>query len=202
MTPRPRTVSDEQILFATQRIMSRLGPTKLTLAAVAKEAGLSAATLVQRFGSKRGLMLALWASALDGVDGCFDAHRPANSSPLDALVSAATMMSRDTKSPEEMANSLAFLQIDLSDPEFYQNMLVLSERTEAGYQALLDEAVRRRELVKCDTARLARAVNAIAGGSLIAWAVFRKGSAERWVRADLETLLKPYRRGGRGAARA
>ena len=51
--------------------MSRLGPARLTLAEVAKEAGLSPATLVQRFGSKRGLMLALWAAAVEGVDACF-----------------------------------------------------------------------------------------------------------------------------------
>jgi AcrR family transcriptional regulator len=194
MSPRPRTVSDEAILAAAVRAMSRLGPTRLTLAAVAKEAGLSAATLLQRFGSKRGLMLALWADALDGVDACFDMLRPQFASPLETLVAAATEMSRHTRSPEEMANHLAFLQIDLSDPEFHRNMLVMSERTDAGYRALLDEAVAVGELVPCDTARLARALGAIAGGSLIAWAVFRTGSAEAWVRGDLETLLAPYRR--------
>ena len=111
------------------------------------------------------------------------------------------MMAKGTKSAEELANSLAFLQIDLTDPEFHPHMLVLSQRTEAGYRALLDEAVERGELVTCDTAQLARAVNAIAGGSLISWAVFRKGSAERWVRADLETLLTPYRRKSTAARR-
>jgi len=40
---------------------------------------------------------------------------------------------------------------------------------------------------------MARAINAIAGGSLIAWAIFREGTAERWVRRDVETLLAPYR---------
>jgi AcrR family transcriptional regulator len=193
MSPRPRTVPDEHILGATQRAMSRLGPARLTLAEVAKEAGLSPATLVQRFGSKRGLMLALWAGAVEGVDACFKMLRPAHASPLDALLDAATMMSRHTKSPEEMANHLAFLQIDVSDPEFHRHMLVLSKRTEAGYRALLDEAVALREIVRCDTARLARAISAMAGGSLISWAVFREGTAESWVRGDLETLLAAYR---------
>ena len=40
---------------------------------------------------------------------------------------------------------------------------------------------------------MARAINALAGGSLIAWAILREGSAEKWVRRDLETLLAPYR---------
>ena len=82
MSPRPRTVPDEQILTAAQRAMSRLGPARLTLAEVATEAGLSAATLVQRFGSKRGLMLALWASAVDGIDACFAMIRLDCPSPL------------------------------------------------------------------------------------------------------------------------
>ncbi|HEY7498626.1 MAG TPA: TetR/AcrR family transcriptional regulator [Vicinamibacterales bacterium] len=197
MSPRPRTVPDAQILGAAQRAMARLGPKRLTLADVAKEAGLSPATLVQRFGSKRGLMLALWADALDGVEACFSMLRPAHPSPMAALVAAATQFARWTKTPEEMANHLAFLQIDLSDPDFRQNILEMSRRTEAGYRALLDEAITARELVKCDTRRLARAVGAISGGSLIGWAVFREGNAASWVRKDLETLLKPYRRNGR-----
>lgn len=193
MSPRPRTVPDEHILGATHRAMSQLGPVKLTLAAVAKEAGLSPATLVQRFGSKRGLMLALWAGAVDGIDACFAMLRPAHASPLAALMAAATEMARHTTSPEELANSLAFLQIDISDPDFHRNMLEMSRRTEAGYRALLDEAIAARELSRCDTARLARAVSAVAGGSLIGWAVFREGPAEQWVRGDLDTLLAPYR---------
>jgi AcrR family transcriptional regulator len=193
MSPRPRTVPDEHILNAAQRAMSRLGPARLTLADVAKEAGLSAATLVQRFGSKRGLILALWKTALDGVDACFEMLRPAHRSPLDAVVAGATFMAQATKTPEEMANHLAFLQMDLSDPEFHRYMLEFSHRTEAGYRALLDEAVAAGELVACDTTRLARAIGALAGGSLIGWAVFRKGAAEAWVRDDLDILLAPYR---------
>jgi AcrR family transcriptional regulator len=193
MSPRPRTVPDEQILIAAQRAMSRLGPARLTLAEVAKEAGLSPATLVQRFGSKRGLILALWASAVDGVDACFEMLRLDCQSPLAAVLAGATMMSQGTTSAEEMANHLAFLQMDVSDPEFHQHMLVLSRRTEDGYTKLLDEAIKKREIIACETRRLARAISATAGGSLISWAIFREGTAEAWVRADLETLLAPYR---------
>jgi AcrR family transcriptional regulator len=193
MTPRPRTVDDPAILGAAGRIISRQGPTKFTLADVASEVGLSAATLVQRFGSKRGLMLALACSARDSVEACFNVVRASNPSPLAAVLAAGTEMTRYVNSPEEMSNHLAFLQTDLSDPEFYAVMLENSRRIVAGYRSLLDEAVAARELVPCDTARLARAVDAVAGGSLIGWAVYREGSAETWVRTDLHTLLDPYR---------
>jgi hypothetical protein len=102
-------------------------------------------------------------------------------------------MAQMANTPEELSNSLAFLQIDISDPEFYQHTLKLSKKTLAGYRALLKEAVAAGELKPHDTARMARAINAIAGGSLISWAVFREGSAEKWLRRDLEMLLAPYR---------
>jgi hypothetical protein len=93
-----------------------------------------------------------------------------------------------------MANHLASLQIDLSDPDFHRLLLEDTRRQLTGYRALLDEAVDAGEIVPCDTARLARTMAALAGGSLLTWATLREGRAKRWVRDDLTTLLEPYRR--------
>jgi AcrR family transcriptional regulator len=203
MSPRPRTIADADILTAANRAIGRLGPARLTLADVAREAGLAPATLVQRFGSKRGLLLALVQTGSDGVDACFDAVRAAHRSPLAALVAAATDMTRHVKSPEELANGLAFLQMDVSDPEFHRIAVENSRRMTAGYRRLLDEAVAARELAPCDTARLARAVGAVSAGSLIGWAILRAGPADRYVRTDLMTLLAPYRQSkGAGKSRS
>ena len=197
MSPRPRTRHDADILEAAGRVISRLGPARFRLADVAREIGLSAATLVQRFGSKRGLMLALAESARDSVDACFDLVRRAHRSPLSALVAAATEMTKYVESPEAMSNHLAFLQMDLSDPDFYAVMLENSRRIDAGYRQLIEAAVAAGELQGCDTARLARAVGAMSTGSLIGWAIYRQGNAAKWVRADLQTILAPYRAVGR-----
>jgi AcrR family transcriptional regulator len=193
VAPRPRTVSDEEILIAAHRTIARLGPARVTLADVANEARLAPATLVQRFGSKRGLLLALVELGVNGVDACFADMRAAHQSPLAALVAAATEMTRQVKSPQELANGLAFLQLDVSDPDFHRLAVKNSRRLHAGYKALLDEAVAAGELAPCDTAHLARTVGAVSGGSLIAWAIMREGPAEHWVREDLMMLLAPYR---------
>src|SRR5918992_5126590 len=73
MSPRPRTIDDGDILQAAAMTISRVGPSNFTLADVASAVGLSPATLVQRFGSKRGLMLALAEQGVAGVDACFAA---------------------------------------------------------------------------------------------------------------------------------
>jgi AcrR family transcriptional regulator len=193
MSPRSRTVPDEDIIAAAAKVIGRVGPGNLTLADVGKEIGLSAATLVQRFGSKRGLLLAMAKSAADSVDACFDTVRAAHRSPLAALVAAATDMTRYLDTPEEVANSLAFLQMDLSDPDFHRLMVINSKKQLEGYRRLLQEAIDAGELVDCDTRRLVRAITAVCGGSLIGWAVFRQGSATAWVRADVDAVLEPYR---------
>jgi hypothetical protein len=35
-------------------------------------------------------------------------------------------------------------------------------------------------------------VEALIGGSMLTWALYRKGTAVRWVRADLKAALDPY----------
>ena len=193
MSPRPRTIADAQIIEAAAKVIGRVGPGNLTLADVGKEAGLSAATLVQRFGSKRGLLLAMATSAAESMDACFDMVRAAHASPLAALVAAATDITRYFDTPEEVANHLSFLQMDLSDPDFHRLMVISSRKTLEGYRRLLREAVDAGELVECDTQRLARAITAVCGGSLIQWAVFKQGAAIAWVRQDVDAVLAPYR---------
>src|SRR5437016_3308902 len=120
MTPRPRLASDEQIVAATGRVIGRLGPNSLTLADVAREMKISPATLVQRFGSKRGLLLAVAAQCSAGVEQCFVQARAAEPSPLEALIASYADTTEWVQTPEALANHLAFLQMDLTDPDFYR----------------------------------------------------------------------------------
>jgi AcrR family transcriptional regulator len=201
---RPRTISDDAIFAAAQRAMTRLGPVKLTLADVAKDAGISPSTLVQRFGSKRGLLLAVsTAAAAGGMDACFEMLRQTTKSPLEQLIAAAMFMTQAVAAPDDVSNHLGFfLQVDLSDPDFYPHTLEMSRQMDAHYVRLAQEAVAAGELVPCDTTALARAIGAVATGSLIGWAVYRQGKAEEWVRRDIDTLVAPYRRqAGHGATR-
>lgn len=56
---RPRTASAEAILAATRRAIARRGPGKLTLSAVAAEAGVSRPTLYRWFPTKAHLLAAI-----------------------------------------------------------------------------------------------------------------------------------------------
>jgi AcrR family transcriptional regulator len=190
MSPRPRATSNAEIFAATHRAVSRLGPVRLTLAQVAAEAGVAPATLVQRFGSKRGLLLAFASQGGDELD-TIASIRAAHPSPIAALRAVADCMTGMAPSPEVLANHLAFLQIDLVDPDFHKLALAHAKGMLADIQTLLDEAIKVRELAPCDTERLALAVAGIMNGSLLQWAIDREGTVRERMQSDLEMLLKP-----------
>lgn len=172
--------------------MQRAGPSRFTLALVAKEAGLSPATLVQRFGSKRKLLQALAASGT-GFGHHFVAQlRTQYRSPLQVAREFLLCFAEMAATPREMANHLAWLQMDLTDPVMHRNLLDLSQDNLTILTGLLDEAVAAGELVPDDSAALARVLSALTTGGLLAWATFRKGTARAWLEQDLDLVLRPY----------
>src|SRR5580658_4069667 len=176
MSPRPRETSDEEILAATGRVMQRRSPTQLTLADVAKEAGVVPATLIQRFGTNRGLLLAMCRTAPGSVPRQFAAARTRHESPLKALIELYAEGTAFAPTPEAMANGLAWLQNDLTDPDFHAITLTQFRIIRDETRRLLDDAVAARELRKCDTAALARLIQHVNGGDMLAWAVYRQSS--------------------------
>jgi AcrR family transcriptional regulator len=198
MSPRTRKASDEQVFEAAFRMMSRTAPAKLTLGAIAAEAGLTPAALVQRFGSKRGLLLTLAEKAADAPKAMFKELRAAHQSPLAALREYASCLAGMGSTPGALAHNLGYLQVDLTDPDFHRHTRAMAVATAASLRDLLDAAVTVGELAPgTDTAALTRLVQALLSGSLISWAFYRDGTAEKWMLEDLESLLRPHLRPAR-----
>jgi AcrR family transcriptional regulator len=193
MSPRSRKASDAEIFAAAHRVMSRLGPAQWTLADIAGEAGLTAGALVQRFGSKHGLLVALTSKVAESVPEMFGLLRGNQRSPLAAVCAYAECMAQMGDSPRALAHHLAYLQLDLTDPDLHQHVRAQASATRLALRGLLDEAVVAGELAPdVDTAALARAVEVTLSGSLLTWAFYQDGPAISWVRHDLETLLVRY----------
>ena len=190
---RPRKVSDDEVFAAAYRAMTRLSPSELTLAAIASEAGVTAGALVQRFGSKRDLLLALSGRYSSGTAEMFAGLRHASRSPLATLRAYGDCLSQMAVSPAALARSLSYLQIDLTDPDFRKHLQVQARATRAELQSLIAAAVAARELSpRTDPKRLARLIEAVLAGSMMAWAHYQEGSAANWMRDDLEAVLAPY----------
>ena len=109
----------------------------------------------------------------------------------------AECMAQLAQSPAALARNLAYLQIDLADPDFREQLAVQAKATRAGLIDLLTDAVAAGELKRgTDVAALARTVEAIVSGSLMTWAFYSEGPAERWIRDDVNAVLTPHLRDG------
>jgi AcrR family transcriptional regulator len=193
VSPRPRKVSDDDVFAAAYRAMNQLGPGELTLAHVADEAGVTAGALVQRFGSKRGMLLALSAQAAASAGEFIRGLAAQHASPLAAVRAYADCMAQMAQSPAALARSLGYLQIDLADPEFRAHLAVQGKATRAGLVELITAAIAKKELRRgTDAAALARAVEVAISGSMLTWAFYQEGTAASSMRQDVDAVLQPY----------
>ena len=188
MVGRPRTHSDDALLDATFRAVGAVGPARLTLADVAREAGVAPATLVQRFGSKRALLVAAASRSAARAGTALPAPGEA---PLAALVDGLISLTAPVRDPAAFANHLALLQLDLADPELRALAVAHARGLRRAIRALLNAAVAAGELEPCDTRDLADAVHATFHGALLDWAVDRRGTLARRVRRALDAVLRP-----------
>lgn len=197
MSPRPRKASDEEVFAAAYRAMNRLGPGELTLAHIAEEAGVTASALVQRFGSKRELLLLLSSQVAGGTTSLFAGLRAAHRSPLATLYAYAECMAGLGPTPAALARNLSWLLVDLTDKDFRKNVQAQTRLTEQEVRKLIEDAFQSGELRPVGRRRvnytaMARMVSAQISGSLMNWAFSEEGTAAAWVRRDLGIVLGPY----------
>ncbi|HKT80098.1 MAG TPA: helix-turn-helix domain-containing protein [Vicinamibacterales bacterium] len=193
MSPRQRKAEDRDVFAALVRVMQRRGPAELTLREIAREAGITAGALVQRFGSKRALLLAHARHAAATGDLGVAPPRPRTSSPLEALRGVTAVHAQLAESPRAALRNLAYLHNDLADPVLRRHLLRMSRAARAHYERLVADAVAAGAL-RADTRpkALARSIEVTLGGSYLAWTLYREGSAAEWLQDDLNAVLQPH----------
>ncbi|MGZ0150135.1 TetR/AcrR family transcriptional regulator [Kribbella sp. WER1] len=190
---RPRLVSDDVILDATREVLAELGPVKLTLAAVGARVGLAPPTLMQRFGSKRGLLLASAARSPLMVQRLAEQVAGRNSSPLATLRDFALTAVAHIEHREQLGNGLGFVQLDVADPEFRRHALAHSAAIVDSCDRFYRAAVEAGELrAGTDVPALARHTLVCFNGALQVWAVNGWGSLTGFLAEQLDLMIAPY----------
>lgn len=193
MAGRPRSVDDSVILRAAVELIGRIGPAGLTLAAVADEVGLVPGTLVQRFGSKRGLLLALAKQSARDADASHERVREGHPSALAALRAFAVETASEMTTPERYANHLAFLCMDLTDPELHEQALAVHRANGRVIEMLVSAAVSEGGLASgTNVGALAGSIQAVIAGAGLTWALDRRGTLAERLRHEVDAALAPH----------
>ncbi|WHT19425.1 TetR/AcrR family transcriptional regulator [Crossiella sp. CA-258035] len=187
---RPRTITDRRLLDALGVVLGRSGPA-FTIAEVAQQAGVATGTVMQRFGSKHGLLLALSRDHRAGQAAAIRAAAAAADSPREAVLAGALVGYEFLDNAEQAANNLAQLGVDLADPE-------LREELALGYAAVnaeLAELLAAAALPGAPAPEIAaRILGALVSGAAMHWSVRPHGRLVDRVRADLAAVLAGWSR--------
>ena len=181
--PRPRTIPDETLLDGALSVMRRAGPEGMTFAAVATETGLSAATLVQRFGGKAALVQAVLLRAWDLLDARTEAADTAAPPTPAGAVALLAALSGDYGAEDDYAEGLLVLREDLRDP-------VLRRRGAAWGRALAAALGRRLADSAGPRPDLGRLMAAQWQGAVLWWGFERGRSLPEAVTAELEAFCR------------
>lgn len=180
--PRPRTLSDRDLLDMVLAVISAGGPEAATFSAVARASGLSGSTLVQRFSTKAGMLRAALLHAWDRLDA--ETARLAATCPKtpEGAVALLVGLSRDYgDSPAAYAEGLLVLREDFRDPALRARGAAWAEALTAAVSERFSESAGREAI--------ARLMLAQWQGSLTWWGFTAEGPVAAYVEAELGRFL-------------
>jgi AcrR family transcriptional regulator len=169
---RPRSFSDEEVYRAVIRVLARDGYRGISLAAVARELGVTGPALNRRFGNLPALLRGFLRWTTASIDRNFAFLRQYHASPLD-IVRARSFIPVGGPSvhPEvdrqDPTNFLLFFTSALVHGEYREELAELNVTYEAAVIGLLDEAVAAGELLPCDTRALAHLLSMAMTGAMV-----------------------------------
>lgn len=188
--PRHKLVSDEEVLDALLPLMLQTGPDGLTFAAAAKASGLSAATLVQRYGNREDLvesvLMRAWENLLAQTQTA-DEEEPLT--PQGAIALLMRLMPGDA-AEQNACDGLLLLREDIRNPK-------LREKGALWGKILAQSLGRRLSKDEETAASLGWQTAAVWQGAHTWWAFNRGEDAGSAVRRALQDWVEMVERAGR-----
>ena len=188
---RPRQVEDDEIFRAIATVLEAKG-LALALVDVAREVGVTAGAIHQRFASKRCLLLAFWDWYNAGTRSRLESIIAATTDPIEALSSITFEWRDGVGKPEAAARLIALYGEAGGDADLRDRLAQRLGFLHGGVQRLLDAAIDRGQLAPVDTSVLARVLLEARSGCLLYWMADQVGTLEGRLRECTAVILRSY----------
>jgi AcrR family transcriptional regulator len=183
---RRKRITDEAALEAVARAMFRAGPDEFTLAAAGAEAGLSPATLLQRFGAKQQLIVRAVARDNQRFEAML--HSLPDATGAAAVIAVFRILTPDVRDTNAFADQLLWLRQDMRDPQ-------LNALARERFAALRAAVAERLPPLAVPSDVAARLVEAQWQGALNQWGIAREGSLADYITESLAAWFTLVRKG-------
>ncbi|MCR6726821.1 TetR/AcrR family transcriptional regulator [Agrobacterium fabrum] len=188
--PRHKSISDDQVLDALLPLMLQTGPDGLTFAAAAKACGLSAATLVQRYGKREDLVETVLLRAWDRLQA--ETETADEEEPLtpQGAISLLMRLMPPQSAEQNASDGLLLLREDIRNPK-------LRARGALWGHTLAHALGRRLTHNKASEERLGWQMAAVWQGAHTWWAFNRNGDAASAIEGALQEWIDIVSHAGR-----
>jgi AcrR family transcriptional regulator len=178
---RPLSVTDDQILEATERVVARFGAHRLTISQVARDVGLSRAAITLRFTGADALKRLVMERMVNRFEADLAAMRIDHGAS--GLLAIAEMLGGKLKSREQFSSFWVRFTSNIHDPI----MLEMEERRGGALRSLIAGVMPETAIGKEEAVDLFMALMI---GSMMNWQVgdhpdagaFLRERAQAWIR--------------------
>lgn len=139
---RPRTIPDDRIFAAIRALLAQGGDKAVAFSSVARATGLAAPTLVQRYGSREGMVKAALLAAWDALEARTDEAEAGAALNAKGAVALLKALGDDEGGPDD----LALLAVEFRDADLRARAEAWRVRVEAALAGRLGGGARGREV--------------------------------------------------------
>ncbi len=188
--PSKKIIDDAPVLEKALLVISEKGPETFTLADVGKVVGLAPATLMQRFGSKRALLIQAAKHVPAKLKEDLEKLKAKGLSWDTELMELLGQTPEGFGTRRDIANNLGLLKLDMIDSELHPIARELMERLRNRIKELLERAKAGGLLsTRTDTGMLAWELDALRHGLVIQWTLSGDGPLQEWLEKGIRNYL-------------
>lgn len=190
-----KSIDDASVLEKALLVISELGPEGFTLADIGKAVGLAPATLMQRFGSKKQLLILAARQMNAKLRKDLEELKQKKLPWEQELILLLGDIPDGFDSRQDIANSLGVLKLDIVDPELHPAARQLFDTLRERILELLQEGQSEGQLdVSVDAKVIAWELDALRHGLVIQWCISGNGTLKKWLEKGFENYFKRIKR--------
>ena len=189
--PRKKIITDNTILRIVFDVILKMGVYEFNLKDLSKKTGLSPATLIQRFGSKKNILFEAIKLAKQNLKKDLTKIDLRHISPTQEIINIYLEPVNLIKTPENVAKTLDLIKLDIREKKLNKLMREYFNIRRKKIQPLIIAAQKKKELSSSlNVSKLISNLEAIWHGSIILWALIGKNTAHEWLKEELVFFLR------------
>lgn len=188
--PRTKIMADVAVLKLIVEVIIEKGATTFSLQDLSKKTGLSPATLLQRFGSKKNILHRAIELANEDLKQKLNNSASDSKSIIQQIINIYLDLSLSFSKPADIANGLDILKLDILEKK-------LNDLTRNYYKirrnkiyTLIKLAQKQQEiLINHGAKEIAWNLECLWQGSIMLWALTGSGELKKWLKSRFTSYL-------------